>query len=165
MVFDLKQKPIVETLVYNSGSNRKIDRMGPGAHRMATDDKRVFRVLLAEDVKLNQVLTQKLLARSGYQIDIVENGQEAVEAVRRADYDVVLMDVHMPDIDGIEATRRIRALPGDKSRVSIIALTAQATPTAEDDLIAAGMDDYVSKPINFDILFSKLSALAAERGI
>ena len=132
---------------------------------MATDDNRVFRVLLAEDVKLNQVLTQKLLARSGYQIDIVENGQQAVEAVRNIDYDVILMDVHMPEIDGIEATRQIRALPGGKSSVPIIALTAQATATAEDDLIAAGMDDYISKPINFDILFSKLSALAAQRGI
>jgi CheY-like chemotaxis protein len=164
-MFDLEQKPVVQTMLYFGGSTRKVERKEPGAYRMATDDKRIFRVLLAEDVKLNQVLTQKLLARSGYQIDIVENGHEAVEAVRRTDYDVVLMDVHMPDIDGVEATRRIRALPGDKSRVAIIALTAQATPTAEDDLIAAGMDDYVSKPINFDILFSKLSALAAERGI
>ncbi len=129
------------------------------------DTKRVFRVLLAEDVKLNQMLTQKLLARSGFQIDVVDNGLEAVEAVQRTDYDVILMDVQMPGIDGIEATRRIRSLPFPKSGVPIIALTAQAAVNTEGELIAAGMDDYISKPINFDILFSKLSALAAQRGV
>ena len=131
---------------------------------MNTDTKPAFRVLLAEDVKLNQILTQKLLARSGYQIDIAENGQQAVEAMRSADYDVVLMDVQMPEMDGIEATRQIRTLPGTKKFVTIIALTAQAEGNTQDALRAAGMDDYISKPINFDILFSKLSALAAKRG-
>jgi len=132
---------------------------------MTIDAKPVFRVLLAEDVKLNQILTQKLLARSGYQIDIAENGLQAIEAMRNADYDVILMDVQMPEMDGIEATRQIRDLPGAKKFVTIIALTAQTEGNAQDELRAAGMDDYISKPINFDILFSKLSALAAKRGI
>jgi two-component system sensor histidine kinase/response regulator len=132
---------------------------------MTIDAKPAFRVLLAEDVKLNQILTQKLLARSGYQIDIAENGLQAVEAMRTADYDVILMDVQMPEMDGIEATRQIRALPGAKKFVTIIALTAQVEGNTEEDLRAAGMDDYISKPINFDILFSKLSALAAKRGM
>jgi CheY-like chemotaxis protein len=131
---------------------------------MNTDTKPAFRVLLAEDVKLNQVLTQKLLARSGYRIDVVENGLLAVEALRNTDYDVVLMDVRMPEMDGIEATRQIRTLPGTKKFVTIIALTAQAEGNTQDELRAAGMDDYISKPINFDILFSKLSALADKRG-
>jgi CheY-like chemotaxis protein len=129
----------------------------------AGDAKRAFRVLLAEDVKLNQVLTQRLLSRSGYQIDIADNGQQAVDAVRRGDYDVILMDVQMPEMDGIEATRLIRALPPEKSGIPIIALTAQADVNIEDELRAAGMDDYISKPINFDILFSKLSTLAAKQ--
>jgi CheY-like chemotaxis protein len=131
---------------------------------MNTDTKPVFRVLLAEDVKLNQILTQKLLARSGYQIDVVENGRQAIEAVQAADYDVILMDVQMPEVDGIEATRQIRAMPAPKNRVRIIALTAQAEDNTREELLAAGMDGYISKPINFDILFSKLSALAAKRG-
>ena len=131
---------------------------------MTTDTKPVFRVLLAEDVKLNQVLTQKLLARSGYQIDIAENGIQAIEAMQNAAYDVILMDVQMPKMDGIEATKLIRMMAGDKKHVPIIALTAQADVNTEDELRAAGMDDYISKPINFDILFSKLSALAAKRG-
>lgn len=132
---------------------------------MVNDGNRVFRILLAEDVKLNQILTQRLLSRSGYQIDVVENGQQAIDAVQQTDYDVILMDVQMPEIDGIEATRQIRAMPPAKSGVPIIALTAQAEGNTQEELIAAGMDDYISKPINFDILFSKLSALAAQRGV
>jgi CheY-like chemotaxis protein len=131
---------------------------------MVIDSKRAFRVLLAEDVKLNQILTQKLLARSGYRIDIAEDGIQAIEAVRQTDYDVVLMDVQMPKMDGVEATRQIRALPPPKNSVKIIGLTAHATVDAEDSLKAAGMDDYVAKPINFDILFSKLSTIARARG-
>jgi two-component system, sensor histidine kinase and response regulator len=131
---------------------------------MTSDTKPVFRVLLAEDVKLNQILTQKLLARSGYRIDIAENGLQAIEAVQNADYDVILMDVQMPKMDGIDATRHIRSMPSSKSQVTIIALTARSEDNTEDELRAAGMDDYISKPINFDILFSKLSALAAKRG-
>jgi CheY-like chemotaxis protein len=130
---------------------------------MNTDTKPVFRVLLAEDVKLNQILTQKLLARSGYKIDVVENGRQAIEAVQAADYDVILMDVQMPEVDGIEATRQIRAMPAPKNQVRIIALTAQAEDNTREELLAAGMDGYISKPINFDILFSKLSALANKR--
>jgi len=131
---------------------------------MTIDTKPVFRVLLAEDVKLNQMLTQKLLARSGYLIDIAENGIQAVDAMKNNDYDVILMDVQMPEMDGIEATKQIRQLPGTKKFVPIVALTAQADVNTEDELRAAGMDDYISKPINFDILFSKLSALATKRG-
>jgi len=131
---------------------------------MTIDTKPVFRVLLAEDVKLNQMLTQKLLARSGYLIDIAENGIQAVDAMKNNDYDVILMDVQMPEMDGIVATKQIRQLPGTKKFVPIVALTAQADVNTEDELRAAGMDDYISKPINFDILFSKLSALATKRG-
>ena len=106
------------------------------------------------------MLTQKLLAKSGFQIDVVDNGTQAVEAVRDNDYDVVLMDVEMPVLDGIAATAQIRAMPSPKCDVKIIALTAHAMNDAEEHFKAAGMDDYVSKPINFDILFTKLSALA-----
>ncbi len=134
-----------------------------GQMNMAADGKRVFRILLAEDVKLNQMLTQRLLAKSGYSIDVVDNGKQAVDAVRLADYDVILMDVQMPEMDGIAATQAIRTLPPLKNQVRIIALTAQADASTEDELRAAGMDDYISKPINFDILFSKLSALAARQ--
>ena len=134
-----------------------------GQADMVAQGKRVFRVLLAEDVRLNQILTQKLLSRSGYLIDVVDDGGQAVDAVRNIDYDVVLMDVQMPGVDGLEATRQIRALPAPKGQVPIIALTAQVGDEERKIRVEAGMDDYISKPINFDILFSKLSALATQR--
>jgi CheY-like chemotaxis protein len=74
------------------------------------------------------------------------------------------MDVQMPGIDGLEATRQIRAMPAPKCQVPIIALTAQVGDEERKIRIDAGMDDYISKPINFDILFSKLSALAKQQG-
>ena len=134
-----------------------------GQADMVAQGKRFFRVLLAEDVRLNQILTQKLLSRSGYLIDVVDDGGQAVDAVRNIDYDVVLMDVQMPGVDGLEATRQIRALPAPKGQVPIIALTAQVGDEERKIRVEAGMDDYISKPINFDILFSKLSALATQR--
>ena len=134
-----------------------------GQADMVAQGKRFFRVLLAEDVRLNQILTQKLLSRSGYLIDVVDDGGQAVDAVRNIDYDVVLMDVQMPGVDGLEATRQIRALPAPKGQVPIIALTAQVGDEERKIRVEAGLDDYISKPINFDILFSKLSALATQR--
>jgi len=129
---------------------------------MSRTTDRPFRILLAEDVKMNQLLTLKLLSRSGYQIEVVGNGREAVEAVRQQNYDVILMDVQMPEMDGLEATQHIRALPSPKNHIPIIALTAHAMDN-DEQFRATGMDDYVAKPINFDILFTKLSVIARQR--
>ena len=116
---------------------------------MTSDTKPAFRVLLAEDVKLNQILTQKLLARSGYQIDIAENGLRAVEALQNADYDVILMDVQMPEMDGIEATRRIREMEAATgAHVQIVAMTAHAMAGDRERCLAEGMDDYIAKPLS-----------------
>jgi PAS domain S-box-containing protein len=121
---------------------------------------RPLRVLVAEDNKINQQLAKMLLQNAGHQVDIVENGEEAVEAVCSGDYDIVLMDVQMPVLDGMQATKRIRALPSPKNAVVIIALTAHAMAGAREEYLAAGMDDYLSKPLDPVMLFKKLS----ERG-
>ena len=113
---------------------------------------RALNVLVAEDNKINQLLAQSLLKRSGHQCTIVTDGLQAVTAVQRGAFDVVLMDVHMPELDGFEATRRIRALPGSLCRIPIIALTADALEGDRKKCIEAGMDDYLSKPIDFDAL-------------
>lgn len=144
----------------SGGNVRCADKSGRPTGLQTIDTKPGLRILLAEDVKLNQVLTQRLLARSGFQIDVVDNGLQAIEAVQNATYDVILMDVEMPKLDGLAATKQIRAMPEPKRNVVIIALTAHAMNDAEEHFKAAGMDDYVSKPINFDILFTKLSAIA-----
>jgi CheY-like chemotaxis protein len=123
------------------------------------DDAPALKILLVDDSPMNQVIARRWLARLGYTIDVAGDGEEAVSAVERFDFDVVLMDINMPKVDGLEATRRIRALPPPKNRVPIIALTASADPNLREELRAAGLDDYLSKPLNFDVLFGKLAAL------
>ena len=106
-----------------------------------------IRILLAEDNRVNQMVTVNLLEAAGYRVDIAGNGIEAVEAVRRATYQLVLMDSSMPEMDGIEATRRIRKLPGEASQVPVIALTADALPGDRERYLEAGMSDYLPKPV------------------
>jgi signal transduction histidine kinase/CheY-like chemotaxis protein/HPt (histidine-containing phosphotransfer) domain-containing protein len=119
-----------------------------------------LRVLLAEDNKVNQAFVLALLKKAGYRVDVAENGHQAVDAVRRADFDVVLMDIQMPELDGIQATRQIRALPAPKNKTPIIALTAHALSGAREQYLAAGMDDYLSKPVGSTVLLAKLRDVA-----
>jgi PAS domain S-box-containing protein len=130
--------------------------------KTASEPARSLRMLVAEDNKINQQLMALLLRNAGHQVDLVENGEQAVEAVRTGTYDVVLMDVQMPILDGMQATRLIRALPAPADRVPIIALTAHAMSGAREEYIAAGMDDYLSKPLDTAALFDKLAALSSE---
>jgi signal transduction histidine kinase/CheY-like chemotaxis protein/PAS domain-containing protein len=123
--------------------------------------ERRLRVLIAEDNKINQQLVTMLLRKADHAVEVSDNGEQAVEAVRRADFDVVLMDIQMPILDGVQATKRIRALPAPKSGVPIIALTANAMAGAAEEYLAAGMDDYLSKPLDPAALFSKLSDIAS----
>jgi signal transduction histidine kinase/DNA-binding response OmpR family regulator/HPt (histidine-containing phosphotransfer) domain-containing protein len=118
-------------------------------------------ILVAEDNKINQKFALALLESAGHCVTIVENGHQAVDTVRRADYDVILMDVQMPGLDGICATREIRALPQPKCAIPIIAVTANAMAGAEVEYLEAGMDDYVPKPIQPALLFAKLARFAA----
>jgi len=107
-----------------------------------------LRVLVAEDNRINQMLVTKLLEREGHQTEVAQNGIEALAAVRRSRFDVVLMDVQMPEMDGPAATAAIRALPGPAGRIPIIALTANALVGDRERYLAAGMDDYVAKPLD-----------------
>ncbi|MFN0044098.1 MAG: response regulator [Alphaproteobacteria bacterium] len=106
------------------------------------------KLLLAEDSKINQVVAIAMLGKSGYLIDAVDNGREALEAVSSRPYDLVLMDVSMPEMDGLDATRAIRALSGDVRRIPIIAMTAHAMESDREICLAAGMNDYVTKPVD-----------------
>lgn len=114
-------------------------------------------ILLAEDHPTNQKLALLLLQRLGYRADVAANGLEVVEALERQPYDVILMDVQMPEMDGLAATRQIRQQwPGDRGP-HVIAMTANAMQDDRDDCLAAGMNDYVSKPIRVEALVTALS--------
>jgi CheY-like chemotaxis protein len=104
-----------------------------------------------------------VLSKAGYLVDIAQNGLEAVEAVKSGDYDVILMDVQMPDMDGVQATQKIRSLASPKCDTPIIALTAHALSGAKEKYALAGMNDYVSKPIDPSILLLKIAELSAKR--
>jgi len=116
-------------------------------------------ILLAEDNRINQKFAVALLSKAGHRVDVAENGHQAVEAVKRGAYDVILMDVQMPDMDGVQATALIRALRAPQSAIPIVALTAHAVAGSREKYVEAGMDDYVSKPIDPQILLSKLASL------
>ncbi len=118
---------------------------------------RAYSVLLAEDNQINAVLATTIIKRAGHRVDVAQNGAEAVDAVVARPYDLVLMDLHMPDVDGLEAARRIRNLDSDARRIPIIALTASAMAADRQKCIAAGMDDFLSKPFEPDDLTGLLS--------
>lgn len=106
------------------------------------------KVLVAEDNRTNQIVVTKILQKLGYTVDIVENGKLAVEAVQKAAYDIVFMDVMMPVMDGLSAARAIRTLPAPTGKIKIIALTASAFKQDQERCHAAGMDGFLTKPIN-----------------
>ncbi len=115
------------------------------------------RVLLAEDNAVNRRLAEALLRRMGLEVAVAENGRQAVEKCRTGTFDVVLMDCQMPEVDGYEATAAIRRFPEPLCRIPIIALTAHAMAGDRDLCIAAGMNDYVSKPVSAGELAAALA--------
>ncbi|MCB0664703.1 MAG: response regulator, partial [Saprospiraceae bacterium] len=111
-------------------------------------------ILVAEDNLINQLVIQKTLNRLGYQPTIVENGHKVLEAVKNKDYEIILMDVQMPEMDGLEATRQIRNQ--HDLQPAIIAMTANAMESDREECLLAGMNDYISKPLSIEVLKDKL---------
>jgi CheY-like chemotaxis protein len=129
------------------------------AAEVAVDGKQAIsslRILLAEDNAMNQKVALRLLERLGYRANVASNGLEALEALERQSYDVVLMDVQMPELDGLDASRRICERWPPERRPHIIAMTANALPEDREACFAAGMNDYVAKPIRGDELAAAL---------
>ncbi|MEI6428510.1 MAG: MASE1 domain-containing protein [Pseudanabaena sp. ELA607] len=116
-------------------------------------------ILLAEDNVVNQKVTTRLCQRLGYTVDLAENGLEVLAKLQQKKYDVILMDIQMPEMDGLEATRRIITELSPSERPYIIAVTANAMSVDRDDCLAAGMNDYISKPLRLERLIELLNEL------
>ena len=150
-------KPIKASQLYNvlvsvlAGPTSQQVVVEPGAEKSAAE-RSTLRILLTEDNAVNQKVALHVLDKLGYRADVASNGLEALEALERERYDVVLMDVHMPEMDGLEASRRICERWPDASRPRIIAMTANAMIEDRETCFAAGMDDYLAEPVRADEL-------------
>ncbi|MBU4224404.1 MAG: response regulator, partial [Chloroflexi bacterium] len=145
----VKQRLLYEALVAVLGSQPR--KPGTGRlvtrHTLSEQKRQGLRILLAEDNLINQKLAVVLLQKAGFSVDTVENGLQAIEKVQKEPYNAVLMDVQMPEMDGFEATRRIRRWEGGEKHIPIIAMTAHVLKGDRERCLEAGMDDYVSKPL------------------
>jgi PAS domain S-box-containing protein len=122
-----------------------------------------LKILLAEDNKINQKVALAMLTSGGHSVEVAENGREAVDAVAGGNYDVVLMDIHMPEMDGVAATKAIRQLDdAERAAIPIIALTANAMAGSRDTYLAAGMDEDVWKPIDASLLNNALAGVGSD---
>jgi len=111
------------------------------------------KVLVAEDSSVIQNLTKKVLQFQNYEIDSVKNGEEVIKAVESTDYDIILMDIGMPKMDGMECSRKIRAMgEPQKSEIPIVAITGNAKNYSDEEFKQAGINEYIQKPIDFDHL-------------
>lgn len=129
-----------------------------GIAAIQAPEDRLPRVLLAEDNLINQKLALRLLEKAGLKADVVANGSQAVAAIGKTNYDVILMDCQMPEMDGFEATAEIRRLEGSTRHTTICALTAHAMAGDRERCLNAGMDDYITKPLTVKVLHNKIAA-------
>jgi len=142
----VKRSHLLATLIELSGGQPSAPRATGPIGLKPMSDSIPLRILLAEDNHINQKVGLALLSRMGYRADVAGNGLEAVESVLRQPYDLVLMDIQMPEMDGLEAAQALRRRLGDKCPI-LVALTANAFHGARDQYLAQGFDDYLSKPI------------------
>jgi len=156
----IKPAALLEALQQVLGERQAAARPARPAPRAAPADADAA-ILVAEDNTINQKVIRQLLRHLGYRADVVGNGLEAVAALERQDYPVILMDMQMPDMDGLEATRRLRARFRGANAPYIIAMTANAMPGDRERCLDAGMNDYVPKPIEMDVLERALATAHA----
>ena len=162
------QKPVLasdlrDTIVEAMAAAEKRARIAPSVWRPVEKPKSEHRraggsrILLVEDDDVNQKYVMRVLQRNGFQADLAIDGRRAVDAVMKSEYDLILMDVQMPRMDGLEATAQIRFREGTKRHTPIVGLTANALPGDRERCLAAGMDDYLSKPVSVEQLKHAIS--------
>lgn len=128
-----------------------------------TKEMNDLNILLVEDNSMNQLLAQKVLGDWGWSVEIAKNGIEAIEKLSSKDFDIILMDIQMPEMDGYEATRRIRSdFPTLKRNIPIMAMTAHVMPSEEEKCYKAGMNGYISKPFDTQVLYAKIISIVKD---
>ncbi|MEM7030847.1 MAG: response regulator, partial [Chloroflexota bacterium] len=154
----VKASLLQKTLLTIFGNQAQRDRVSQTASPFANKigETHPLRILLAEDNIVNQKVALGILAKLAYRADVAANGYEVLDALERQPYDVILMDVQMPDMDGVEATRQIRETWPEEKSPRIVALTANALSGDKDNYLQVGMDDYISKPIDVSELVEAL---------
>ena len=121
------------------------------------------KVLIAEDSSVIQNLTKKILQFQNFEISAVKNGEQVLKTLEKEDIDIILMDINMPVMDGMECARRVRALPdASKANIPIVAITGNAKNYSMEDFKKAGITDYLQKPLDFDKLVSVVKELTAQ---
>lgn len=155
LIKPIRQTSLRERVVGQGRSGTDCTDTGT-VNNQPSDTNECHRVLLAEDNNINAILAKAILHKLGYVVDHVENGKQAIEMVQTADYTLVLMDMRMPEMDGLEATQKIRTLGGEYKSIPIIALTANHSLADKEACHAAGMDDFLTKPFDPEDLESKL---------
>jgi CheY-like chemotaxis protein/HPt (histidine-containing phosphotransfer) domain-containing protein len=148
---------LVETVARDELAPRPVETEAKSLFDPEMGGRHPLRILLAEDNAVNQKLALRLLDRLGYRADLAANGVEALDALRRQPYDVVFMDMQMPEMDGLEATRSICREWSREERPRIVAMTANVMQEDRDAAIDAGMDDYLAKPIRVEELVNALN--------
>ena len=147
LIKPVRQSSLYERLIDKSMPQQTAQRLDSPATAPRPGPKK-HRILLAEDNQINAVLATAIIKRAGHHVDVAGNGREALDFIQAAPYDMVLMDMHMPEMDGVEASRKIRELPGDVGNIPIVALTANAMKSDRDTCLGAGMDDFLTKPFD-----------------
>jgi len=152
----------VDLFLLNSVTQSNTTEIDKKRLSLSKEQRAAMRVILAEDNPINQVFATSALNRLGINVEIAVNGKEVIDMLRKKEYDLILMDVQMPEMDGLEATRYIREyLTGPNKDVKIIAVTAAVMKREIDNCFAAGVNQYLSKPFNPDDLMDKITALMA----
>jgi CheY-like chemotaxis protein len=157
----IKQSELLNAICQATGPvDRSVRQSSDAGLRRETNADASLFILVAEDNAINQLLSRRLLEKMGHRVQVVGTGREAVQAVEQQRFDLVLMDIQMPDMDGLEATRSIRKAELRTGRhLPIVAMTAHAMEGDEERCLTSGMDGYIAKPIEPQVLFATVGAL------
>ena len=149
----------INSLFMDEADEQRAKDAQAAAKKPAEKPRKALRVLLAEDVEINAMIATEFIKRMGHSVTVAENGLKALEAIDNGDFDVVLMDIEMPEMDGLETTREIRSRSTDDSSIPIVAMTAHALPEIQQQCIEAGMNHYITKPIEIETLQAALDEI------